>query len=65
MAQQLRHDALLARDGPKADGSVWISSTAGPAWQHNMGPVDKVAEDLALWLASLVAESTSLLTQDE
>jgi hypothetical protein len=64
MAEQLSQEALFLLKGPKADGSVWITSTAGPAWQHNMGPVDKVAADLALWLASLVAESKQL-TQDE
>jgi hypothetical protein len=65
MADQLGDAALFSLEGPRADGSVWISSTAGPAWQHHLGPVEKVAEELALWLASIVAESSFQLTQDE
>ena len=60
----MHHDALFYLEGPDEDGCVWISSTDGPGWHHNLGPADKVAEVLSPWLGS-IDDGEDQITQDE
>lgn len=49
-----KQDALFEIEGPDEDGCVWICAAAGREdWCQNLGPRDKVAEVLSLWLGSI------------
>ena len=60
-------DALFEIEGPDEDGCVWICSTKGRQdWCQNLGPVEKTAEVLSQWLASIDdGESLFVGSQDE
>jgi hypothetical protein len=48
----LEPHALFKLEQPDEMGCVWATSWAGAeVWQHNLGPVAKVRELLAQWLA--------------
>jgi hypothetical protein len=58
-------DALFYIEGPEEDGCVYISSSEPGQWCHSLRPVDKVAEVLSQWLASIDNGESTFLTHDE
>lgn len=47
-------EALFEIEGPDERGCVWICSAKGrDVWCQNLGPTDKVAAVMSLWLGSI------------
>ena len=55
MEQLVSQGALFQIEGPDEDGCVWICSPDGnpDVWCQNLGPRDKAAEVMSLWLGSI------------
>lgn len=62
MDEEPEQDALFYLEGPDEDGCVW---TDAGGWHHNLRPVDKVAEVLSQWLASIDDGESTFLTYDD
>ena len=54
MEHEPEQQALFELQGPDEDDCVWACSPDGrDVWCQNLGPVDKVAEVMSRWLASI------------
>ena len=60
MEDEPEQDALFYIEGPDERGCVWIyGAQTGVSWSQNLGPVDKVAQALSQWLASIDADESA------
>ena len=61
MESEPDQSALFQIEGPDEDGCVWACSSEGrDVWCQNLGPVEKAAEEMSRWLASIDADEWEL-----
>lgn len=54
MDDEPEQGALFQMEGPDEDGCVWACSPEGrDIWCQNLGPQEKVVEEIERWLASI------------